>query len=186
VEHPEIDLVGCGMAIFNDTGALVGMQNARRTHREICGNVLRSCLLPHATWMGRTEWFKNNGYDPSHRRAEDRELLLRTRDFSRFAGMPDTMYGYRVNRVSIRKNARARVEYLKASLADAVSRHQWGRLIGAGAGEVSKLVIDTVAFTTRTDKWLLRHRARAPKDEALLAEWQRVWSALHLPSAVNC
>lgn len=85
-QHPKVDLVGCSMIIFKGAGEWVGLQPARRTHDQVCGNALRSCLLPHATWMGRAAWFRAHRYDPLHRRAEDRELLLRTRDCSRFAG----------------------------------------------------------------------------------------------------
>jgi glycosyltransferase involved in cell wall biosynthesis len=184
--HPAIDLVGCGMVIFKGAGELVGVQLARRTHEEICGNAVRSCLLPHATWMGRAAWFRAHRYDVSHRRAEDRELLLRTRDCSRFAGIPEPLYGYRVNSVSIRKNAFARFEYFRAVLSDARGRHDWPRYITGGAAEIAKLTIDTVAFATHTDKFVLRHRARRPHDRAVIQNWQSVWLPLQTKQAGVC
>jgi glycosyltransferase involved in cell wall biosynthesis len=176
--NPEIDLVGCSMVIFKGAGKLTGLQQACVGHDEICGNVFRSCLLPHATWMGRTPWFKENRYDPSHQRAEDRELLLRTRDCSRFAGIPEVMYAYRVNGVSIRRNAIARYEYLRSVLSDAISRREWIRFLGAGVVELAKLTVDTAAIATRTDRWVLRHRATALRDLAVIELWQRLWSSL--------
>jgi hypothetical protein len=176
--HPEVDLVGCGMVIFRGEGELIGLQLARRTHAEICGSPLQSCLLPHATWMGRTEWFRANRYDASRMRAEDRELLLRTRFSSRFAGIPEPMYGYRVNKISIRKNSVARFTYLNALLSDGIRRHQWIRCMVAGAAESAKFLLDTFALLTHTDKVLLAHRARATQDTRTINRWKSVWSAL--------
>ena len=176
--HPGVDLVGCGMVIFRDAGEMVGVQIARRTHAEICGNAIRSCLLPHATWMGRAGWFCRHPYSEGTRRAEDRELLLRTRDCSRFAGIPEPMYGYRVNQVSIRKNARARYEYTKALMVDARRRADWRRMIGASVAEAGKLAIDTFALATHTDGILLRHRARRPTDSTIASRWAETWNSL--------
>ena len=184
--NPEIDLVGCSMVIFKGAGELVGLQPARRRHTEICGNFLRSCLLPHATWMGGTDWFRTHRYDPSHQRAEDRELLLRTRHCSQFAGIPEAMYAYRVNGVSVRKNALARYEYLRSVLADALDRKEWFRFLGAGAAELAKLAIDSAAIATHTDRFWLRHRARTLRDPDVIRTWQGVWAALQAPMAAVC
>jgi glycosyltransferase involved in cell wall biosynthesis len=184
--NPEIDLVGCSMVIFKGAGELVGLQPARTRHDEICGNFLRSCLLPHATWMGRTNWFRTYRYDPSHHRAEDRELLLRTRNCSQFAGIPEAMYAYRVNGVSVRKNAIARYEYLRSVLADARSRKEWFRFLGAGAAELAKLAIDSAAIATHSDRFWLRHRARTLCDPHMIGLWRGVWSSLQGPVTVVC
>lgn len=88
------------------------------------------------------------------------------------------MYGYRVNRVSVLKNAIGRYEYLRAVLDDASQRREWLRYAAAGLAEVAKFLIDTFAFTTHTDRWLLRHRARVSRDPAVIKLWQRLWSSL--------
>lgn len=173
-----IDLVGCGMVIFHGAGKLVGEQRARTTHQQICGSAFRSCLLPHATWVGKTDWFRRNPYRSEIRRAEDRELLLRTRDNSRFAGIPETLYAYRVDQVSIRTNARARREYLRAVLADACRRRDWTRYCVTGTAELAKLGIDTFALGTHTERWLLRHRARSIQNPALAAQWSALYTSL--------
>jgi glycosyltransferase involved in cell wall biosynthesis len=178
IAHPEVDLLGCGMAIFRGDGELVGMQPARRTHHQICGSPWRSCLLPHATWMGKAGWFRANRYDASRTRAEDRELLLRTRFSSCFAGIPEPMYGYRVDKVSIRKNSIARFTYLRALLSDGVRRHQWLRCMVAVAAESAKCVLDTFALLTRTERILLAHRAPATRDTSRIRNWQNVWASL--------
>jgi glycosyltransferase involved in cell wall biosynthesis len=180
-EHPAIDLVGCGMVVFKGEGEVVGQQPAREDHAKICGGLVRSCLLPHATWLGRTSWFRSHRYNISHRRAEDRELLLRSCRASRFAGLPQLLYGYRVNGVSVRKNARARYEYLRALLADARTQRNWIRSCAAGAVELMKLSLDTVALATSTDHWFLRHRAMPLRDTAVIAQWQHLWSELQTP-----
>lgn len=182
--HPNVDLVGCGMVIFKSTGELCGLQLARSSHQEIVGGVLRSCLLPHATWMGRAEWFRTHRYDTSMKRAEDRDLLLRTRESSCFAGMDDVLYGYRVDRTNISKNATARREYLKSVLSDAYRHRDWLRFLGAGTAEVAKLAIDTVAFATHTDRVLLHHRALQVRDIRVIRDWEMTWHALGQPVEV--
>lgn len=184
--HQEIDLVGCSMVIFKGAGELVGVQPAKRRHDEICGNFLRSCLLPHATWMGRTSWFRTHRYDPTRRRAEDRELLLRTRQCSQFAGIPEALYAYRVNGVSIRNNAVARYEYLRSVLADASGRREWLRFVGAGTAELAKLAIDTAAMATHSERFWLRHRARNLRDREVISHWQGIWASLQAPMTAAC
>jgi glycosyltransferase involved in cell wall biosynthesis len=181
-----IDLVGCGMVIFTDAGNVIGQQTARQKHAEICGSVTRSCLLPHATWLGRAPWFKAHRYDPSFRRAEDRELLLRSRIDSRFAGLPQILYGYRVNQVSIRRNTRARYEYLRALVADTLTKQDWTRCCAAGACELLKLGIDSVALTTHTERWLLRHRAQPVRSQEVIEQWQMLWSTLQTMTSAEC
>jgi glycosyltransferase involved in cell wall biosynthesis len=177
-QHPEVDLLGCGMVIFNDSGRLIGVQRARLTHPEICGNLMHSCLLPHATWMGPADWFRRNRYDERNRRAEDRDLLLRTHRTSRFAGLSDILYGYRVNGVSIRRNARARMDYLRAVSRDARRHGEWARLCAASLLEIAKLGYDTFALVSRAERWLLRHRARGTDDPALQALWASRWDEI--------
>jgi len=176
--HPGVDLVGCGMVIFRDKGRMVGVQRARRSHAEICGNSLRSCLLPHATWMGRAAWFQKHKYRAGLHRAEDRELLLRSRDVSCFAGLPEILYGYRVDRVSLVKNARARLEYLAAVTGDARARGDWTRYFTAGAAEIAKLSIDSIALATHTERWVLRHRAAPAEGQEVAEKWSAIWQSL--------
>jgi glycosyltransferase involved in cell wall biosynthesis len=58
-------------------------------------SVLRNGLLIHPTVMGRTEWFRNNPYDPVYERAEDRELWCRTCSSARFARLCEPLFFYR-------------------------------------------------------------------------------------------
>ncbi|HEY3926950.1 MAG TPA: glycosyltransferase family A protein [Candidatus Koribacter sp.] len=184
-KQPEVDLVGCSMVLFKNSGKLLGVQRARISHDEICGSTMRSCLLPHATWMGRTNWFRANRYDTRRRRVEDRELLLRARGHSRFAGIDEVMYAYRVERVSIAKNALARREYAAALWQDAVRRGRPSEGILAAGAEMAKLLIDSVALGTRTECWILRHR-QARAGERIPEEWRRVWSGLQSGLAEAC
>lgn len=184
-KNPEVDLVGCSMVIFRSSGEVTGLQHARRTHEDIVGSAFRSCLLPHATWMGRKDWFRRHRYDARWRRVEDRELLLRTRNCSAFAGITEPLYAYRVDHVSMRTNTIARVEYLKALFEDA-RRGAWLHDCAGSCAEVAKLVVDSVALATRSDRIFLRHRGHRIEDKRVLEEWQALWSGLGQISSGAC
>jgi len=57
--------------------------------------VLRGGLLIHPAVMGRTEWFRQNRYDPVYLRAEDRELWVRTVTTTRFMRLQGPLFFYR-------------------------------------------------------------------------------------------
>lgn len=61
-------------------------------------HVLGQGLFIHPTVAGRTLWFRQNPYDASFVRAEDRELWVRTCMHSSFAKIPDPLYFYRETR----------------------------------------------------------------------------------------
>ena len=99
----QLDLVGCGAAVFTNSGQLIGKLPLRITHAEITARPFRGFPLPHPTWCGRREWFLNNPYDPQAAAAEDQDLLLRTFRTSTFASLDSVLFCYRQNRLSLRK-----------------------------------------------------------------------------------
>lgn len=57
--------------------------------------VLKNGLLIHPTMMGRTNWFRQNPYDGTFHRAEDRELWCRTCKGTQFARLCEPLFFYR-------------------------------------------------------------------------------------------
>jgi glycosyltransferase involved in cell wall biosynthesis len=102
-QDPELDLLGCGAAVFTNGGALIGKLPLRPTHEEITAQPYRGFPLPHPTWCGRATWFRKNSYDPRSVAAEDQDLLLRTFQTSKFSSLDLVLFGYRQNRLSPRK-----------------------------------------------------------------------------------
>ena len=81
--------------MFRGNGEAYGERCAVTSHAAICGNVLSGLNLAHPTWIGRSEWFRQNPYRCGFRLTEDRELLMRTRNNSNFAALLEPLLGYR-------------------------------------------------------------------------------------------
>jgi len=95
--HPEVDVVGSRCLLVNVESQPLGILLFPTEHEQICRCPWRGVLLPHPTWMGRTQWFQRNPYrSPGPYFCEDQELLLRTHRSARFALLPETCLAYRV------------------------------------------------------------------------------------------
>lgn len=89
------DLVASYAHAIDLRGNLIGdLEEAPLPPRPI--RTLRSHLLTHPTVAGRTQWFLDNPYDPSYKRAEDKNLWLRTMNTSSILKMPDRLMFYRL------------------------------------------------------------------------------------------
>jgi glycosyltransferase involved in cell wall biosynthesis len=90
-QDPTLDLVGTLMYSLDRNDRPRGLQGLA------CGDtrpiaVLTQALLCHATVTGRTEWFRQNRYDETRRRSEDRELFVRTFRDLRFVHLREPLY----------------------------------------------------------------------------------------------
>ena len=175
-EHSAVDLLGCGTINFEGEGKIVGKSRATTTHEEICRHPWRGFPLYHPTWMGRSDWFRANRYDPRLRRAQDFELLLRTFPHSRFHCLEEPLLGYRVEQLTLARQFRSRKNVLRILLRHAV-RHGGVRLFWGAAEQGLKFGLDSVAILTGLKFKLLRHRA-LPVSECEREVFQRTWAAL--------
>lgn len=114
-KNKEIDLVSSKAVIFFDNKyQLKGLLPHKKSHTRITQSPWKTILMPHPTWMGRTEWFKKNLYKiPAVRLAEDQELLLRSMTFSKFHSLPNILLAYRVSKFDFFKNLLSRISLLK-------------------------------------------------------------------------
>lgn len=95
--HPEVDVVGARCLLIDGDDRVSGVLEFPEHHDEVCRRPWRGILMPHPTWMGKTEWFRNNSYrSPGPYFCEDQELLLRAHRTARFAVLPESLLAYRV------------------------------------------------------------------------------------------
>jgi glycosyltransferase involved in cell wall biosynthesis len=102
-QDPQVDVLGCGAVVFANDASLVGTLPVGLTHEAITAHPLRGFSLPHPTWCGKAEWFRNNPYDAKLMKTQDQDLLLRVFARSRFAAIADVLIGYRQNELDLRK-----------------------------------------------------------------------------------
>jgi glycosyltransferase involved in cell wall biosynthesis len=175
--HPEVDLLGCSMLIFNADGSALGIRLAPESHERICRHPWAGFQIGHPTWMGRTEWFRAHEYDAKAIGAEDQVLLLRSFSTSRFAGLPDILCGYREDRLVLRKILRSRYTFAIAVLREFFERGNYFIALGGVLQQCLKALTDTFAITTGLNYRILGHRA-ASFDQLELQRWEKVCAQL--------
>jgi glycosyltransferase involved in cell wall biosynthesis len=171
--HPQIDLLGSRVLIFEEGGKIVGTYPFQRTHVDICSRPWAGFYLAHPTWMGKARWFKENPYQLNATRIEDQDLLLRTFKTSQFACLPEILMGYRQSALSLKNVLMGRYHFSKALVKNRIGDK--GRIIAWGvAGQAAKALIDTFAITTGLTYRILKHRA-LPVSTTDVDAWHRIW-----------
>ena len=170
--HPEVDVVGCRMLIFSEEGEPLGKRPTTLDHAGICANPSLGFGLAHPTWMARAAWYRRFLYDPKALRYEDAELLYRSHGTSRFANLPDLLYGYREMRGGLKKRFKTRVGRVRYLAAN---RNEFGTgmIIGSALAETAKIAADA-ALTSLGMRYTMLRRREEPLTAAELAEWQCV------------
>ena len=95
--QPEVDVVGARCLLIDGEDRVSGVLEFPEQHEEVCRRPWRGILMPHPTWFGKTDWFRNHRYrSPGPYFCEDQELLLRTHRSARFAVLPESLLAYRM------------------------------------------------------------------------------------------
>lgn len=183
-KHPEVDLLGCAILIFDAEGRAMGVRQGRVSHGQIRGDFVSSFSLPHVTWVGRREWFIKNPYRPNAYHSQDRELLMRTHRFSRFAALPDVLVGVREPGVTLKKLLPARFQYGRFLLIESILQKS-PFLLGGLAAEIGKAGLDLLAVATGLNYALLSHRI-PPLPDGDVERWQQVWESIEKSADVPC
>jgi glycosyltransferase involved in cell wall biosynthesis len=174
-KHPEIDLLGTGMIIFDKDGNPRGKTSPKETHAEICCRYWTGFGIAHATCMGKLEWFRTHKYREDAIRMEDYDIFLRTYQTSQFACLPDILYGYLVESFSLKKNLTSR--YYNSIVLGKKAVVEKNYIFAYGVLEqVAKALVDIFAITTGLDFKILKHRAGSPVEPAELIQWRQVWA----------
>jgi len=95
LERPDLDGLGCGIVLLDQSLEPVGAKLNPADHAAICAVPLAGIRLAHATFVGRTEWFRSHPYNDDSYGCEDWELLFSTFTKSRFANLTEPLYFYR-------------------------------------------------------------------------------------------
>lgn len=98
IEHPEVDLLSTKCHSIDEQNKLIGTLPYAINHVDICRLPWKGFYMPHPSWMGRTEWFRQNNYlNPAPYCCEDQELLLRAHYTSCYSTHPNYLLAYRAH-----------------------------------------------------------------------------------------
>lgn len=179
-EHPKVDLVGTGIAVFGQEGYLLGKRQVPREHAAICHSPHAGFFLAHPTFLGKLEWFRRYQYRETAVRCEDQDLLLRSYRASQFGNVPEILLGYREETINPQKIFTARWYYGIAVAREFARRGEYGTVAWALLLQSAKAALDWVAITSGLHHKLLKHRAR--RVSALeRSEWHTVWEMVNAP-----
>jgi glycosyltransferase involved in cell wall biosynthesis len=167
-EQSDISLVGTRAVVFGAAREVIGLLPYQASHEALCSQPWRGIPLPHPTWMGRVEWFRQHGYREVAR-AEDQELLLRASSVSRYACLPDVYLAYRQGPFSFGKTLVARKSLFKAQMARFLSQNEWGNALACATTTALKVGVDMVAAIPGLDSaYFARMSEKVP--EPVLAQ----------------
>lgn len=176
-KHPAVDVVGSKALVFGVAGNAMGVIPVAETHESIWNARLAGAFpLYHPTWMGKTEWFRRHKYDPSFRKAQDYELLLRAAGTSTYANVAEILFGYRADQSNIRKRLQTRRYVLMALAKNRRGKSGHLDLLRGSFMTCAKSAGDVVfamGRTTISEK--LRFMQVQPQE---MAHWEEVWRAV--------
>lgn len=182
-QHPGVDLVGSGMAVFGADGAAIGKRVGPERHDAIAARPVGGIPMMHPTFLGLTDYFRRFGYRAAFPVAEDQDLLLRSYRHSTFANVPEILVGYRESTLSLKKNLPMRF-YLATSVWGAFrDQHRWDLAARAVAEQGVKAMVDVAAIGSGLNYRILRHRATSMTPEER-REWERLWTELNVSEPI--
>lgn len=182
--HPDVDLVGSSALLFRDDGSIEGVLDVEPLHADLQARRWQGFRIPHPSWMGRVTWFRNHHYDPSMRRAQDQELLLRAVGSSRYACIPDILIGYRKAYTLLAKRLVGRAYLARALIIHAMHVHEHGRIPGIVIGQIAKGGFDILTALPGTNR-IVRHPAGRPATPEERARWNEVAHRVGLPGRLS-
>lgn len=118
LNDPKLDVVSTRVLTINSKNKVVGSLPFVKSHQQISARPWMGFYMPHPTWMGKIEWFRNNRYaSPAPYFCEDQELLLRTYRYSIFASIDYVLLHYRVrDTLNLKKAFKTRAALLGCQL----------------------------------------------------------------------
>ena len=181
--HPEVDLVAGWVVVFRNDGTPLGARRGLPTHEQMWARQWKGVLMPHSTWIGKIEWFRDNPYRTGTA-VEDQDLLFRTYQKSQFATVQKTVLGYRENKLSLPYLLSQRWHACQHIVPNAIRHLQLANAVLCVVAEAAKGITEVVAICTGLNHRMLRRRAM-PIDESETREWQSVWQEVRLASEID-
>jgi len=170
--HPDVDLLGSSVLVFDDAGLVSGVIQVEEAHELICARPWLGFYLPHPTWMGRRAWFLEHSYDSAADGSEDQQLLYRGHPTSRYAGIPDVLLGYRENPRILARMVKRRLVFWRALAGAAVGAGAYHHAVLVSLAQILKLAGDILNLKMGIQA--ARNRLLAP-DAAASSRWAEVW-----------
>lgn len=174
-EHPEIDLLGTQIIVFNQDGNAKGSNSAKESHSQICSRPLSGFPMAHPTWIGKIEYFRKYQYRIDAVRMEDQDLLLRSYKTNKFACLPKILLGYRVESLSLKKILTGRYNFSLALIYRGITDKDYFLFWGV-IEQIAKSLVDIFAVTTGLNFKILKHRFGDPLSEENLNKWHTIWA----------
>lgn len=168
-DHPEVDLLASSVLMIDNRGEPLSVIASPATHERIVNRAALNFPMPHPTWMGRADWFREHGYDERALKAQDQHLLYRTHRSSRFAAIEAPLLAYRYDRLSVRKTTVGRYHFLRALWS-----HGSARVIVLGTMlHALAAARDLLAMVFGLDREVMRRRGGAIP-ATLRSEWNEL------------
>jgi glycosyltransferase involved in cell wall biosynthesis len=143
----DIDLLACKTLKFSLKGdqILIGTLPYLQTHAELTAAPWRGIYMPHPSWMGKTQWYRNYRYRfPEALRAEDQELLLRAMPESSYYCMPEILLAYHQTPFKLAKSLLARKGLFKSQLSIFLKRRQWMLILKSIIITIQRIAYDFI------------------------------------------
>jgi glycosyltransferase involved in cell wall biosynthesis len=173
--HPCVDLLGTGILVFGEEGALIGKRQPPTNHAEICSRPSSGFHMVHPTYFGKLEWFREFGYRAGAIRCEDQDLLLRSYRHSTFANLGNVHLGYREENLVLSKIIKARWYFAASQVRYALEKGEFLQMVAAPTLQAAKSIVDCAAVGSGIGYRLLRHRARS-FESGEVARWWMVYN----------
>lgn len=122
--HPEVDVLASRAITIDDDTNIRGLLPENSIPVTQAG-FLKSHCISHPTVMMRTSWAMHHPYDPRYRRAQDKELWLRSQPTTTYAKLEEPLMLYRIER-----NAQARKQRASAKYDRMLLRENGPQIIG--------------------------------------------------------
>jgi glycosyltransferase involved in cell wall biosynthesis len=177
--HPEVDLVGAQIMVFNNQGQPLGKRAAPEHHEAICARPTAGFAMAHPTYCGKLNWFQKYGYRKEAHLCEDQDLLLRSYRNSRFANVPEILLGYREDELNLRKLFLTRRFLAQSLWNEFIRQSRIPTASAAVAAQMLKFCADIVAIQTGLNHCLLKHRASTTIDSERQC-WHSNYEALNI------
>ena len=158
-KQTELDGVGCGLVVVDRQLDPIGVRLLPADHAQICANPAKGFALAHATFVGRTEWFRAHPYNESNRGCEDWELWASSFRTSRWGNLSEGLYFYReMDSYSLSKYLRRKAAFSKRLWGNKASEvGPVSALLECGL-QASHMLLYTGAGLTGMTDYLLRRR----------------------------
>ncbi|WP_051082002.1 glycosyltransferase family 2 protein [Methylophilus methylotrophus] len=146
--HPQVDLLATRVNTINFKGKVVGKLPFAITHEDLCAKPWRSFYMPHPSWMGKMEWFKQHLYKvPQSYYSEDFELLLRSHSTSRFYCLNSVLLHYRIkNKINYVNTLKAYKTIFKLQICYFFKTKKLWFIVLAGTCFLSRLLNISLLF----------------------------------------